>query len=293
MKTESLPRGAKSGFVLVHGAWHGAWAWGEMTPRLARAGHASVAPDLPGAGPRARFPESFLKRPLDMAAFAKEKSPVAHITQRERTAEVVDAVKSAAALGDGKVVLVGHSWGGLTVSRAAEAAPELIRSVVYLSGFMLPDGMSAGEMLADPAFGGSQTPALLCAAPPEVGALRIDPRSSDPAYVSAAKEAYYADVDDERFRAVAHLLCCDEPAEPAEAPMAVSAANFGSIERRFIRMGDDNSIPPAAQDRMIELTDAGVGGKTKVHRMSGGHSPFFARPDALLEEFLKAAGSGA
>ena len=34
-------------FVLIHGSWHGAWAWNEMTPLLAEAGHASIAIDLP------------------------------------------------------------------------------------------------------------------------------------------------------------------------------------------------------------------------------------------------------
>lgn len=33
----------KAAFVLVHGSWHGAWTWNEMTPLLAEAGHASVA----------------------------------------------------------------------------------------------------------------------------------------------------------------------------------------------------------------------------------------------------------
>jgi pimeloyl-ACP methyl ester carboxylesterase len=34
-------------FALVHGAWHGAGCWEELTPFLTRAGHEVVAPDLP------------------------------------------------------------------------------------------------------------------------------------------------------------------------------------------------------------------------------------------------------
>ena len=290
MNPESPPRGAKPAFVLVHGAWHGTWTWNEMIPRLARAGHAAIAPELPGAGTRTRFPESFLKRPFDAGAFAKERSPNAEVAQSERTAEVAEVVRSAAKLGDGKVVLVGHSWGGLTASHVAEAEPELIRAVVFLAALMLPNGASALQILGDPAFGSSKTIPLIPAPPPEVGALRVNPRSDDPAYAAALREAYYADVDDARHAAVSQMLYCDESGETAERPMAVSAARFGSVPRHYIRMGDDNAVPPAAQDRMVELTDADIGGKTTVHRMRGGHSPFFARPDELLEVFLKIAG---
>jgi pimeloyl-ACP methyl ester carboxylesterase len=34
-------------FALVHGAWHGAWCWGKVTPLLQQAGHNVVVPDLP------------------------------------------------------------------------------------------------------------------------------------------------------------------------------------------------------------------------------------------------------
>jgi pimeloyl-ACP methyl ester carboxylesterase len=34
-------------FALVHGAWHGAWAWDALIPELEARGHRVVAPDLP------------------------------------------------------------------------------------------------------------------------------------------------------------------------------------------------------------------------------------------------------
>jgi pimeloyl-ACP methyl ester carboxylesterase len=42
-------------FALVHGAWHGAWCWEELTPFLTRAGHDVVAPDLPSDDGSADF----------------------------------------------------------------------------------------------------------------------------------------------------------------------------------------------------------------------------------------------
>ena len=277
-------------FVLIHGSWHGAWTWSEMTPLLAKAGYASVAIDLPGAGTRTRFPQSFLKRPLDKAAFATEKSPVAGITQEDRTKAAIDAVDHAAGLGNGKVVLVGHSWGGLTISHVAEAVPEKLHALVYLTAFLLPNGMTGGAILGDPSFEPAQLGPLFMADPAETGGLRIDPRSQDPDYVAQAKAAFYHDVSDDYFAAIASLLNCDEVASTAGVPMAISAERYGTVARHYIRLADDKAIPAGAQDRMVELVDAsGIGGTTTVHRMTGSHSPFFAQPEALLAVLDKIA----
>ena len=37
-------------FVLVHGAFHGAWCWFKLVPELEKRGQRVVAIDLPGAG---------------------------------------------------------------------------------------------------------------------------------------------------------------------------------------------------------------------------------------------------
>lgn len=277
-------------FVLVHGSWHGAWTWNEMTPLLAKAGYVSVAIDLPGAGTRTRFPASFNKRPLDKAAFATEKSPIAGITQADRTKAAITAVEHAATLGNGKVVLVGHSWGGLTISHVAEAIPEKIQALVYLTAFYLPNGMTAGAMLGDASFKGALVAPLFMADPGKIGAIRIDPRSQDAEYVAKAKRAFYADVTDGHFAAIANLLHCDEVASTAGQAMAISPGKYGTVARHFIRLSEDRAIPSAAQDKMVQLVDgSGIGGKTTVHRMAGSHSPFFAQPAALLEVFSKIA----
>ena len=278
-------------FVLIHGSWHGAWTWNEMTPLLAQAGYASIAIDLPGAGTRTRFPESFLKRPLDEAAFAAEPSPVAGVTQAERTAAAVAAVNHAAGLGNGKVVIVGHSWGGLTISHVAEAMPDKLHALVYLAAFLMPAGMPAGAIFGDPSFKTGQAGALFIGDPAKTGALRIDPRSQDPDYVAKSKQALYHDVSDGHFAAIANLLHCDEVASTAGVPMAITAAKYGKVARHYIRLADDRAVPAEAQDRMVELVDtSAIGGKTTVHRMSGSHSPFFAQPEALLAVFDKIAG---
>ena len=36
-------------YVLIHGAWHGAWCWEKIVPMLTRCGHEAIAVDLPAA----------------------------------------------------------------------------------------------------------------------------------------------------------------------------------------------------------------------------------------------------
>jgi len=42
-------------FVLVYGAWHGAWCWEKVIAHLHHLGHQAVAVDLPGSDPTASF----------------------------------------------------------------------------------------------------------------------------------------------------------------------------------------------------------------------------------------------
>ena len=97
--------------ILVPGAWHGAWCWHKLTPRLEQSGARVIAPDLPTDG-------TF----EDWAQF------VAEVVAREPGC-----------------VLLGHSRGGAIVSRAAELAPDAIRRLVYLAAYLLPDGESVAE----------------------------------------------------------------------------------------------------------------------------------------------------
>ncbi|MGY8957303.1 MAG: alpha/beta fold hydrolase, partial [Alphaproteobacteria bacterium] len=45
-------------FLLIHGAWQGAWAWQRLAPLLEAAGHTAVAVDLPGDGSDDTTPEN-------------------------------------------------------------------------------------------------------------------------------------------------------------------------------------------------------------------------------------------
>jgi hypothetical protein len=87
--------GAMTTFVLVHGAWHGAWCWERLVPELAARGHASIAPELPIGDADATF-DDYATAVLD-AMVAGDLGP--------------------------DPVLVGHSLGSMVLPLVAASAP--------------------------------------------------------------------------------------------------------------------------------------------------------------------------
>jgi pimeloyl-ACP methyl ester carboxylesterase len=107
-------------FVLVPGAWLGAWCWSDVVELLAAAGQDAIALSLAGLGERAHLltPEVGLET---------------HVT------EVVALLNERNLL---NVVLVGHSYGGTVITAAAEVVPQRIEWLVYLDGSVPQDGES-------------------------------------------------------------------------------------------------------------------------------------------------------
>ena len=180
----------KTGFVLVHGSWHGAWCWGLVEPKLNQAGHISLAIDLPGHGLDAVIPDSFRSRPLDPSAFGTEPSAIAGIGIDSFADAVIAAADRVRAMGADRVVAVGHSMGGVPITFAAAKSPEKFASLVYIAALLPTPGKPAGfyttleDQTARSKIGG-----LIAADPAVIGALRFDPRTEDSAMLTAGKEA--------------------------------------------------------------------------------------------------------
>jgi pimeloyl-ACP methyl ester carboxylesterase len=105
-------------FLLVHGAWHGGWCWRQVASLLRKAGHEVHAPSLTGLGERRHLAGG--KLDLDT-----------HIEDLVQLIEMED-------LHD--VVLVGHSYGGMVITGAADRKPDRIARLVYLDAFVPENG---------------------------------------------------------------------------------------------------------------------------------------------------------
>jgi pimeloyl-ACP methyl ester carboxylesterase len=268
--------------VLVHGAWHGAWTYERVIPLLMAQGHMAVAQDLPSHGLNARFPASYFIRPLDATAFASEPSPVAATTLEDYATSVLEVIDQICALGHDKVVLVGHSMGGLAITAAAERAPEKIAAIVYLTAFMPRSGVPGIAYIQSAENEGELVGPQLLSDPQLTGALRIDQRSDNPDYRATAKLAFYGDVSQEEYEAAANLLACDAPVAPFATPIATTASRWGAVPRHYIKCLQDRAILPALQQRFIDEADAFTpDNRTRVHEMNSSHSPFLSSPSGL------------
>jgi len=111
-------------FVLVHGAWHGAWCWRRVARLLARDGHEVFSPTLTGLGERLHL----LSPAIDVDT------------------HILDVVNEMRWQELNNVVLVGHSYGGMVISGVAETMEKSIASLVMLDAFMPEDGQSLVDM---------------------------------------------------------------------------------------------------------------------------------------------------
>ena len=273
---------SKSAFVLVHGAWHGAWCYERIIPLLAAKGHVAIARDLPAHGLNASFPAAYFTRPLNPATFGTEVSPVAATKLDDYVSSVLATIDEVRAMGFEKVILVGHSMGGVAITAVAERAPEKIAAVVYLTAFMPQSGVPAISYIQSAENKGELVGPQFLANPEVVGALRLDPRSSDAAYLANTKSAFYADVSQAAFNAVANLLTCDVPVAPFATPINTTPARWGKLPRHYIKCLQDKAILPALQQRFINEADAFTpSNRTHVHQIDSSHSPFISQPEKL------------
>jgi pimeloyl-ACP methyl ester carboxylesterase len=107
-------------FVLVHGAWGGAWGWRKVVPLLRAAGHDVYATTATGLGERAHLADPAID--LDLY--------------------VVDVVNVLEYEDLRDVTLVGHSYGGMVITGVAEQVPERLAQLVYLEALAPADGES-------------------------------------------------------------------------------------------------------------------------------------------------------
>lgn len=111
-------------FVLVHGAWSGAYSYRLVRPLLRSAGHDVFAPTLTGLGDRAHLT-----------------GPQVGLSTHVR--DVVNLVRYED-LND--IVLVGHSYGGMVITGAAGVLGGRIAHLVYVDAFVPGDGQSLYDL---------------------------------------------------------------------------------------------------------------------------------------------------
>jgi len=231
-------------FLLVHGAFGGAWCWDRVLPGLRAAGHEARAIDLPGQG--------------------ADTTPVEEVTLYRYADAVCDALD-----GDGPVLLVGHSMGGMVITQAASQCPERLAGLVYVAAFLPQPGQSLIGITQLPEGAGDSVQAnLVVEGDPPVGSMAAE----------AAPEALYHCCTPEQIawalpqRARQPVIPFTQPFTPGE-----DAAAFDALPRAYITCLQDRAIKPALQRRMF--TTAGA---DPVIEIDTDHSPWLSRTDELV-----------
>lgn len=206
-----------STYILIHGAWHGAWCWRRITPLLKLAGHTVIAPDLPGSG--------------------RDLTPLAAVTFASYVQCVVDVID--AQLAEEPLIVVGHASSGMVISQVAEVRAERIGLLVYLSALLPKSGETALQITEREA-----NPALEACLEVDDLSVRLLP--------DKAWEVFYQDCEwKEIHDALRHLT--PQALLPLTTPVALTR-RFLSVPRFYLTCRYDRVLSPRLQGQMYGAT---------------------------------------
>lgn len=231
-------------YVLIHGAYHGAWCWGAVQRLLPNA----AAPNLPGHG---GDPGWLSNQTLDAY-----------------TARIVDAIDAT----KGPVTLVGHSMGGAIAEQAADARPDQVAGIVFLTAYIPIDGEKISDVVkTDPAS--------------HVRVERLASGEDEALSLMAGtlEDAFYNDADARQLGFAQDRVQLQSP-NPFRAPLSLSDRGFGSVGKAAIICLKDRAISPGHQRWMAERA-----GCDPIIDLDAGHSPFVTATDALVVAIQSAA----
>ena len=233
-----------STFVLVHGAWHGGWCWSRVARILRARGHAVTTPTQTGVGEKSHL----LSRDITLTTFGED------IVNHLRFEELSD------------VVLVGHSFGGASISYAAEKARDRVSRLVYLDAAVI----LAGE-----------TP--LSSKPPEMAALRRQlAEDHDGGLSLPPPPALVMGITQAEDAAWIERMMTPHPFNTMDTPLEITGQPGAGLPAEYIKCADP-VYDPLANDR-----ERARGFGWPMRQIAAGHDCMISAPEALAD-LLEAA----
>jgi pimeloyl-ACP methyl ester carboxylesterase len=226
---------SKPNIVLVHGAWADGSSWRHVIEILQDKG----------------FKVSAVQMPL---------------TSLENDVAVT---RNMLASQKAPTVLVGHSYGGLVITNAANDAPN-VKALVYLAAFGLDEGESIDAL-------GKQGPAPAGAAqifPDDHGFLWIKPEGFP--------QAFAADVDPVEARVMAAV---QNPLNIKSFTAKCGPPAWKHIQSWYMISSNDQMIPPQAEAFMAKRMGA------TTRSIPSSHASLVSHPKEVVEMILQAAES--
>lgn len=240
-------------YILIHGAWHGAWCWYKVVPEMTKKGFKAIAIDLPGHGKDTTNPEIVTFRMY------------------------VEKVKEVANSINGQVILVGHSMSGTVISQAAEElGKDKVNKLVYLDAFLPRNGESVSKLAG----------MIFQTLPKETDTTKITfskgivnasngkTRTFKP---QVADVVFYHDCK-KKDKELAHQNLCRQASEPLGATVALTDSIYGQIPKYYILCTEGKDLDKSLLPTRVKCE--------KVINIATSHSPFFSKPKELARLFM-------
>ena len=239
-------------FLLIHGSWHGGWAWQAVIRALQARGCRAYAPTLPGHGP------------------AVSRTGITHRT-------CVDAVVAYIEEHDLRdVVLVGHSFGGSVIQKAVERLPERIKRLVFVDAFVLKDKQYVFHV--------DNMPADLIALFNQLAAASGDNTMLVPWEVW--RDHFIQDAPEPTARAIWEQLS-PEPNQVNLDVLDLERFYTLDVPKSYVFCRQDLALPtgtfhPGMSSRL---------GRCKLVEMDGSHEVMFTRPAEVAHKLIEACAA--
>ncbi|KAH6791232.1 methyl esterase 11 [Perilla frutescens var. frutescens] len=245
-------------FVLVHGGGFGAWCWYKTIALLEESGFKVTAVDLTGSGIHS-FDTNNIK---SLSQYVK---PLTDFMEKLTDEE--------------KVILVGHDFGGTCISYTMELFPAKVSKAVFLAAAMLTSGQSALDIFSDKVDSNElmrQAQVFLYANGNDQPPTAID-------FDKSILRDLLFNQSPTKDVALASVSMRPIPFSPVLEKLSLSETNHGSVRRYYIETLEDNAIPIAVQESMINKSPP-----EQVFLLKGAdHSPFFSKPQALHKHLVE------
>lgn len=243
-------------FVLVHGAFAGAWIWRPLIKRLEAHGHSADALDLPGLG--------------------DDRTPVSGCTLDASAARLCAVL----AAGSEPAIVVAHSMGGIIATQAAARSLNRFAALIYVAAFIPKDGQSLLDLTRLPEGAGDQVQAnIVIEGDPPVAIM--------PA--TASRKALY-DCCTEEVAAWAIARQRPQPVAPFATPVSLPAGALEGMKRYCVLCLQDRAMQPALLRHMIAENPC-----LEVAEVDTDHTPQLSITNELagvLNRFAARAPSG-
>jgi pimeloyl-ACP methyl ester carboxylesterase len=225
--------------VLVHGAWADASSFNDVTNRLQRRGFTVIAPANPLHG---------------LASDASYLSSILTTIS-------------------GPIVLVGHSYGGMVITNAANGNAN-VKALVYIAAFAPDAGDSLGSL-------GAMNPGSELG--PTTLLFRPHPSGLD-VYIApeAFHEVFAADLE---ARTTAVMAAGQRPIDASALGEPSGEPAWKTIPSWYMVATEDHAIPPATQRFMAQRA-----GATTVE-VSASHVAIISKPGAVTDLILDAVNA--